>query len=1297
MEAETANDHLVFGMATRLFPAVGPMFLISMGYIDPGKWSAVVEGGARFGNDLVLLLFIFNCAAILCQYMAARIGVVTEKNLAQICSEEYSKCTCIFLAMQAELSVIILDLTMIMGIAHGLNLLFGLNLFACLLFTATDAVLFPLFRFVMEKCKAEVVLVSMAGFVLAGYVLAVLLSQTEIPEVTSGMLTRLSGESVFALMSLLGANIMPHNFYVHSSILQQQKQKRLANASKSSVCHDHFFAILCIFSGIFLVNYVVLSSAASVFHSAGLVVLTFQDIFLLMDQVFRSPIALLFLFLVMFISSHITALTWNLGGQVVLHELLRMDLPVWIHRATIRMLVIFLSLYSTWNSGAEGIYQLLVFTQVILAMLLPSSVIPLFRVASSRPLMGVYKISQFMEFLALTTLIGMLGLNIIFVVEMLFGHSDWVGDFWWNIGSSMSLPYIFLLVTAFGSLLFMLWLAATPLKSATLRADTQMRNWELQPEPYTEEPNDAHDSKFQQEDPAAEEQTLEKSVDTRSDNSVVESDFVLSDTIRNSDHRFQLSPIEENVTCQITPTHQLEDSTSSFQLVPETIVDKEAADSELPLEDTLHEIEIVAPVGKTLEVEVDLQIEKDEDLGDIWEQDELYREASGPTSTSEGPGSFRSLSGKSEEGGNGNGSLSRLSGLGRSARRSLAAILDEFWGQLYDFHGQATKEAKMKNLDVLFGIDVKPTTPSLQANSTVAFSSGYFPSVAERGAALPFRSNIYNSPKQQRVASSIESPYGLQTGSSMWSTDLQHLDGYVQRQSRGVQDFGERRYSSLRLPASPEGWDDQPATIHGYQLASYLSRITTDKNSDSFNTLLDSPTPKSPSFAPASYRDPLTYGLGQNSQSQVSTIHTTSVHNPVISRGSRLQAERPYYDPGSYGSGENGGFPSSTKKYHSLPDISGLAVPQRDSFSVDRRSRWNGPPGFGPSVSKTVYDKSLHTNAGPKAGVPSAYDELSSSKIYRDAFTMQSNVNSDTKSLWATQPSEQLFGVAGKYHGLGYEMGSKTSLVLPRCDSRVDEIELLKSFRYCILKLLNMGEGCDWLFKQNGGADEDLIDRVAASEKFYYDADINQVGQGDSQYFSSDRKHVKNHDADRAKFLVSSVSNCGEDCIWRVDLIVSFGVWCIRRILELSLMESRPELWGKYTYVLNRLQGILDPAFSKPRSPSPPCFCIQMPVTDARKSSSPPPNGLLPPIAKPGRGKCTTANTVLEIIKDVEIAVSCRKGRTGTAAGDVAFPKGKENLASVLKRYKRRLSNKPVGTHDGGSGSRKVPMATSCV
>jgi len=256
--------------------------------------------------------------------------------------------------------------------------------------------------------------------------------------------------------------------------------------------------------------------------------------------------------------------------------------------------------------------------------------------------------------------------------------------------------------------------------------------------------------------------------------------------------------------------------------------------------------------------------------------------------------------------------------------------------------------------------------------------------------------------------------------------------------------------------------------------------------------------------------------------------------------------------------------------------------------------------------------------------------------------------------------------------------GRKQSSLTPETISFLDlEAKLLQSFRHCIVKLLKL-EGSDWLFRLNEGADEDLIDRVASRERYLCEAETREMNRPGSL--------LRNDETDCTKFLVSSVPLCGEGCVWRADLIISFGVWCIRRVLELSLVESRPELWGKYTYVLNRLQGIVDLAFSKPRTPMTPCFCLQIPVGRQQRPSP-------PALSRQGSGKYTTGAMLLDIIKDVENSVSSRKGRTGTAAGDVAFPKGKENLASVLKRYKRRLSSKPVGNHEGWSGSRMGPAS----
>ncbi|TYI64780.1 hypothetical protein E1A91_D09G112000v1 [Gossypium mustelinum] len=203
-----------------MFPVVLPVLLISIGYVDPGKWVAIVEGGARFGFDLVVPMLLFNCAAILCQYLSARIGVVTGRGLAQICSNEYDKSTRLFLGVQAELSVVALDLTMVLGVAHGINLLFGMDLSTGVFLAALDAVLFPVFASTLDHCRASFLCIYAAGFILLSYVFGVLLSQPEISISMLGMPTKLNGESAFALTSLLGASIMPYNFYLHSSIVQ---------------------------------------------------------------------------------------------------------------------------------------------------------------------------------------------------------------------------------------------------------------------------------------------------------------------------------------------------------------------------------------------------------------------------------------------------------------------------------------------------------------------------------------------------------------------------------------------------------------------------------------------------------------------------------------------------------------------------------------------------------------------------------------------------------------------------------------------------------------------------------------------------------------------------------------------------------------------------------------------------------------------------------------------------------------------------------------------------------------------
>nr|XP_043631271.1 ethylene-insensitive protein 2-like [Erigeron canadensis]XP_043631272.1 ethylene-insensitive protein 2-like [Erigeron canadensis]XP_043631273.1 ethylene-insensitive protein 2-like [Erigeron canadensis] len=1169
METEALITKTQSSVTPRIFSSVLPVLFVALAYIDPGKWVATIEGGAHFGYDLIMIMFVFSLAAVLCQYLSACIAVVTGKDLAQICSSEYDMLTCILLGTQAELSMIVLDLSMILGMAHGLNMMFGMSLFTCVLLTSLDAFLFPLFLNLLETGKAKLMCVRLAAVALLSYLFGVLVSQPDSSlSMGGGTLTKFSGESVFALISLLGASIMPHNFYLHSSIVQRTHGPE--ELSKGSLYLDHLFAILGVFSGIFVVNYALMNSAANVFYSSGLDLLTFQDALSLMDQVFRSMMGPFALILILLLSSHTSALTWKFSGQTVLHNFFKVEIPAWVHHSTIRFFTIIPALLCSWHSGAEGMYQMLIFTQIIVALLLPSSVIPLFRIATSRSVMGLNKISKVIEFLVLFTFIGMLGLTIIFVIEMVFGNSDWATNIRWDIGSSGSIfsPYTILLMTECISFFLMLWLVVTPLKSASFRSD-------VLPESSTEY-NTIEEPRKKQ----------ETSRDHHSDSQGVS----LPDERMESEKGLRLTTIEEN---------------SSDTAVSSTL--EESATTILGGDDQSTTTEVSESIEKTLRIDGNSQVLKDQKI-DTWQPEEPVKVVmeTNHQLTPDGPPSFRSLGGKNDDVGSGAGSWSKLAGLGRAARRQLAAVLDEFWGQLFDFHGEATQEAKTRKLDKLLGIDSKVNPKALKVDNQ----------------------SLFDTSRQQQ---------SVQTRSpcTLLPSQMQLLDAYPKRANLNVMDPTEKRYHSLRLQSSSGGlrvpqtsgsYDDQPATVHGYQIKSYINQM-------------ESLAPKSPYKAP--------YSAMKGPQNGISPAKPPGFPDPVVSRNNSLQTERSY----------NYNLPAETmqssvndKKYYSMPDISGLSLPHREG-----------------TLGRKINGASVYSGPSYTSGTPSSYAGL-----------YQPSSGSETWSIWSRQPYDQ-FGVAEKANH------SRLSFNTQESGSGVDlEANLLKSLRLCIVKLLKL-EGSDWLFQQNSGLDEDLVDRVAARERFLYEVEseeMNGVAHTGDPGIKID--------------LVTSIPNCGEGCVWRADLITSFGVWCIHRVLELSLMESRPELWGKYTYVLNRLQGIIELAFSKPRAAMNPCFCLQLPTSYQQRKASPPKSATsLPPTAKQSKGKCTTAASLLDIVKDVEIAISCRKGRTGTAAGDVAFPKGKENLASVLKRYKRRLSNKPVVPSDGLSGTHKSTLSAA--
>jgi ethylene-insensitive protein 2 len=535
-----------------------------------------------------------------------------------------------------------------------------------------------------------------------------------------------------------------------------------------------------------------------------------------------------------------------------------------------------------------------------------------------------------------------------------------------------------------------------------------------------------------------------------------------------------------------------------------------------------------------------------------------------PCVSDDGPPSLTFSRGKGSDAGNGNGSLSRLSGLGRAARRQLAATLDEFWGHLFDYHGKLTQEASTKKFGILLGIDLRtPSTAVRTDKQAVEIPKSPLVRDSMRGAAFLSSSVDLMSPKNE--TSNLELAYGLQRGPSRglssWSQGMQLPNTQLQSSSNSLLEQSARLNSNFTAPSySDNDQFYQPATIHGYQLTSYLKQMNANRNPYSSMPLDPQRLPKSSVSAVPTYVDSM---MNARNHNLLASLGATPSQIPATSRVGSMMPERSYYDPSSVDGNENAGSPAYSKKYHSSPDMSGIIAASRAALLNE--AKLGGAIGPQSYLSRLASERSQYANSTARPAAPLAFDELSPPKLQSDIFSAQSNMSPSARSLWAKQPFEQLFGMSSAELSKGDFNLSGRSGGMAKDDFSYKESEtkLLQSLRFCIMKILKL-EGSGWLFKQNGGCDEDLIDRVAASEKLLMQGTTeNQLLHGDLQQHSSDQVGIQ---------YMRTLPNCGEDCVWRASLVVSFGVWCIRRVLDMSLVESRPELWGKYTYVLNRLQ-----------------------------------------------------------------------------------------------------------------------------
>ena len=340
-----------------MFAFAGPAYLVSVGYMDPGNWATDLEGGARFGYQLLWVLVMSNLMAILLQTLSARLGIVSGRDLAQACRESYPRVVTWALWMLCEVAIAACDLAEVLGAAIGFNLLFGMPLLAGVAITATDTVLL-LFLQGLGIRTLEAFVLSLITVIGGCFLVEILLAKPAAGEVLTGLVPRLNRDSLYVAIGILGATVMPHNLYLHSALVQTRTHRpdREGQARRLPLQPGGFGRAL---NGAMLVNAAILVLAATVFFKRGIVVTEIQQAHLLLEPLLGTTLAGVMFAVALLCAGQSSTLTGTMAGQIVMEGFLNFRMRPWLRRLITRMLAIIPAAITIYVAGEKGTYQLL--------------------------------------------------------------------------------------------------------------------------------------------------------------------------------------------------------------------------------------------------------------------------------------------------------------------------------------------------------------------------------------------------------------------------------------------------------------------------------------------------------------------------------------------------------------------------------------------------------------------------------------------------------------------------------------------------------------------------------------------------------------------------------------------------------------------------------------------------------------------------------------------------------------------------------------------------------------------------
>ena len=438
----------------RVLNFLGPAYLISVGYMDPGNWATDIGGGSRYGYALIWVLLLSNMIAVLLQYLSAKLGIVRRLDLAQASRETYPKFVNYTLYGLAEIAIAATDLAEVLGMAIGLNLLFGLPLLIGVSITVLDTFLILFFQKLGMR-KIEAFIIALISIIGISFFINLILAKPDFGDVVTGFAPSLPDSyALFIAIGIIGATVMPHNLYLHSALVQSRKIKRTSKGIRNALKYNLIDSTIAM-NIAFLVNSAILILAASTFFKSGLHNISgIEDAYQMLTPLLGTQLAPTLFAIALIAAGQSSTITGTLAGQVVMEGYLHIRIQPWLRRIITRLFAIIPAFITILLFGDSSTANLLILSQVILSLQLGFAIIPLIHFVSDKMKMGEFAIKPIIKVLSWIASLIIVSLNVKLIYDTL---SEWMQS------SNLPILQYFVLLIVAGLFFLILYITFGPL------------------------------------------------------------------------------------------------------------------------------------------------------------------------------------------------------------------------------------------------------------------------------------------------------------------------------------------------------------------------------------------------------------------------------------------------------------------------------------------------------------------------------------------------------------------------------------------------------------------------------------------------------------------------------------------------------------------------------------------------------------------------------------------------------------------------------------------------------------------